>query len=147
MSRNVVTTVRGVLGVLVGGALWLVLFFSLARLLLLGWADYGVSARAWMASQQYTFTPVMSVFNASFWVLAEIGAGLVAAAIAGRKEAVWALAVLLMGYLCYAHLYVEWNHLPNWYNLLVALPSGPAVLLGGRLAQRLGHRTRRTAPA
>jgi hypothetical protein len=100
-----------------------------------------------MASQQYNFTPAMSVFNASFWVLAEIGAGLIATAIAGRKEAAWVLALLVMGYLCYAHLYAEWDHLPNWYNLLVALPSGPAVLLGGRLAQGLAHRTRQTAPA
>jgi hypothetical protein len=69
----------------------------------------------------------------SFWILAEIAAGWLTAVIARRAGAVWVLAALVMGYLCFMHLYYIWHALPWWYNLVVALASGPAVLLGGKL--------------
>lgn len=72
----------------------------------------------------------MSVFNASLWIIAEIGAGWLTAVIARRPQAVWCLAVLVMGYLCFMHLYYVWHELPWLYNLVVACASGPAVLLG-----------------
>jgi hypothetical protein len=51
---------------------------------------------------------------------------------------VWVLAALLMAYLRLMHLVLYWDRFPWWYNLIVALPSGVAVLLGGRLAGRSG---------
>jgi hypothetical protein len=47
----------------------------------------------------------------------------------------WVLAALVMAYMCFMHLYYVWDRIPWWYNLLVALPSGAAVLLGSRLAE------------
>jgi hypothetical protein len=41
-----------------------------------------------------------------------------------------------MAYMCFMHLFYVWDRLPWWYNLLVAIPSGPAVLLGAKLADR-----------
>ncbi len=55
------------------------------------------------------------------------------------------LAAVLMTFLCFMHLYLEWDRFAGWYNLAVALPSGPAVLLGGRLAARFVRTTARTA--
>lgn len=127
---------RGALGIVGGGIVWMVAFFTLARLLYLVWPAYALSAQEWRATAAYTFTAPMSAFNASFWILAEITAGAVAVAIAKRREAGWVLASLLMLYMSFMHLYYVWANFPWWYNLAVALPSGPAVLLGGLLAAR-----------
>jgi hypothetical protein len=129
------TLLRAVLGVIVGVVLWMVGFLALARVLVMLWPAYAVPARIWSRTGAYTFTTPMSAFNVSFWILAEIAAGWLTAVIARRAGAVWALAVLVMGYLCFMHLYYAWHELPWWYNLIVAFSSGPAVLLGGRLGR------------
>lgn len=128
--------IRGALGVVVAAALWMFVFFTLAMALAAVWPDYGVHGRAWMTAQSYEFTTQQSLLNVLFWVLAAIFAGWVGVTIARRREAAWVLAALIGGYLAYMHLYFYWNALPQWYNLAVAIPAAPAVLLGGRLARR-----------
>jgi hypothetical protein len=128
--------IRPLLAVLTGAVAWMLGFLVLAQILALLWPAYGVAARAWTHANDYTFTLPMAVLNASFWILAEIAAGWLAAVIARRPRAVWILAVLVMGYLCFVHLYYVWEKFPWWYNLVVALASGPAVLLGGKLGAR-----------
>ena len=125
--------VRTILAVLAGAILWMVGFLVVARILAFVWPAYAVAARIWTRTGAYTFTPPMSVFNASFWILAEIAAGWLTAVIARRPQAIWSLAVLVMGYLCFMPLYYAWHEFPWWYNVVVALTSGPAVLLGGKL--------------
>jgi len=131
--------VRNALGVIVGAVLWFPVFFTLAWLLTLVWPAYAVDARAWMESQTFSFAPAMAVCNVVFWIASEVAVGGVAVLVARRREAAWVLAALVMGYLCYVHLYAAWSNMPWWYNLLVALPSGPAVVLGGRLAARFAR--------
>jgi hypothetical protein len=128
--------VRTMLAVLAGAILWMVGFLVLAQILVLLWPAYALPARIWTRTGAYTFTPAMSVLNASFWILAEVGAGWLTAVIGRGPRAVWSLAVLVMGYLCFMHLYDLWHELPWWYNLVVALASGPAVLLGGKFRAR-----------
>jgi hypothetical protein len=128
--------IRPLLAVLTGAIVWMSGFLVLAQILVLLWPDYGIAARTWIHANVYTFTPPMAGFNASFWILAEIAAGWLAALIARRPQAVWTLAVLVMGYLCFVHLYSVWREFPWWYNLIVALASGPAVLMGGKLGAR-----------
>ena len=82
----------------------------------------------------FTFEPPMAVVNVICWALAEALAGWVAVAIARRRETAWALAAVLALYLSFLHLYWNWADFPWWYNVVVALPAGPAVLLGGKLA-------------
>ena len=126
--------VRSTLGIVGGGIVWMIAFFTFARLLFLVWPAYAASAQTWTDTGTYDFTAEMSVFNALFWLLAEIVAGWVAVVIAKRRKAAWILAALLMLYMSFMHLYYVWDNFPWWYNLAVALPSGAAVLLGGRLA-------------
>jgi hypothetical protein len=128
--------IRPLLAVLTGAMVWMFGFLVLAQILVFVWPDYGVAARAWTHTNVYTFTSPMAAFNASFWILAEISAGWLTAIIARRPQAVWILAVLIMGYLCFLHLYYVWREFPGWYNLVVALASGPAVALGGKLNAR-----------
>jgi hypothetical protein len=129
--------VRSVLGIVVGAIAWMVAFFTIARLLFLVWPDYALHAEAWMSAERYEFTAPQSGFNALFWILAEIFAGWLTVIIAKRREASWVLAALIASYLALMHLYLFWDNFPWWYNLAVALPAAPAVLLGGKLAGRL----------
>ncbi len=127
---------RSVLGVVVGGAAWMVAFFALATLLAQLWPDYAVHGRQWIREGIFTFTPAMACCNLALWALAETGAGWVTAKIARRPGAVWVLAGLIGIYLAAVHLLLDWPRFPWWYNLGVVIPAVPAVLWGARLANR-----------
>jgi hypothetical protein len=129
--------VRGVLGVVAGGVLWMLGFFVLALLLAQLWPDYAIHGRQWTRENLFTFTPLMACCNLVFWMLAEIGAGWVAAKIANRREAIWALSGLVAIYLVALHFVLYWARFPWWYNLGVVIPAVPAVLSGGRLANSI----------
>jgi hypothetical protein len=133
--------VRGVLGIAVGAIAWMVAFFSIARLLLLVWPAYAVHAETWMSEQIYEFTAPESGFNVLFWLLAEIFAGWLTVVIAKRRETSWILAALIGLFMAFNHLYYEWESFPWWYNLAVAIPAAPAVLLGGHFAGRFARRS------
>jgi hypothetical protein len=126
--------VRAVAGVIVGGIVWWMGFWTVAIGVAALWPAYGAAGRALMNGGVGTFTPTMYAWNLLMWVLAEIAGGWIAVVVARRREAAWVLAALLMVFLCFMHLYLEWARFPGWYNLGVALFSGPAVLWGGRLA-------------
>ena len=127
--------VRSVLGVVIGAIVWMVGFYVLATGLAYLWPDYAVHARQWLRDGAFTFTPAMAGCNLLLWVLAEVGAGWVAAKVSKRRRAVWVLAGLVGIYLAAVHLIVSWPLFPWWYNLGVVLPAVPAVLLGAWLAK------------
>jgi hypothetical protein len=127
--------VRSVLGVVIGVMVWAVGFLVLAEALALLWPDYAIHGRQWMKQGVFTFTAAMAACNLLLWVLAEIGAGWVAARIAQRRGAVWAVAGLALIYLAAVHLVLYWPRFPWWYNLGVVIPAVPAVLLGAKLAR------------
>ena len=127
--------VRSILGVVIGAAVWMAGFFVLTILLAQLWPDYAIHARQWIQERAFTFTPAMACANLALWVVADLGAGSVAARIARRAAAVWVLAGLVGCYLGAVHLLLEWPRFPWWYDLGVVIPAVPAVLLGGRLAK------------
>lgn len=125
---------RNAVGFVAGAIVWMVGFFVLATVLAQLWPDYAVHARQWVREGAFTFTAPMAVSNLVLWVLAEIGAGWVAAKISKRRGPVWLLAGLVGIYLAAVHLGLDWSRFPWWYNLGVVIPAVPAVLLGARLA-------------
>ncbi len=127
---------RSVVGVVLGAVLWMVVFYVLAIALAHFWPDYAIHGRQWFRQGVFTFTPLMAVYNLFLWVLSEIGAGWIAAAISHRRGPVWVLAGLLGVYLAAVHLVLYWPVFPWWYNLGVVIPAVPAVLLGATLANR-----------
>jgi len=129
--------VRSAIGVVVGVVAWVVGFWILAILLAQLWPDYAVHGRQWTREGVFTFTAPMACCNLVAWLLAEIGAGWVAGRIARRGGAVWVLAGLLGVYLAVVHFALYWSRFPWWYDLGVVIPSVPAVLLGGKLANSL----------
>ena len=124
---------RPALGVVIGALAWMLAFYALATGLAQLWPDYALHARQWVRAGAFTFTPPMACCNLVFWVLAEIGAGWVAAKISGPRAAVWVLAGLVGLYLAAVHLLLYWPRFPWWYNLGVVIPAVPAVLLGAKL--------------
>jgi peptidoglycan/LPS O-acetylase OafA/YrhL len=130
--------VRGVLGVLIGAAVWTIGFYALATALAQLWPDYAIHARQWLKEGTFTFTPPMACCNLALWALAEAGAGWVTARISRRRAAVWALAGLIAIYLAVIHIVMSWPLFPWWYNLGVVIPAVPAVLLGASLASPAG---------
>jgi hypothetical protein len=139
--------VRAVAGVIVGGIVWWMGFWGVAIAVASFWPAYGVAGRELMTGGAGTFTTTMYAFNVLLWVLAEIAAGWIAVVVGRRRESAWLLAAPLMVFLCFMHLYLEWARFPGWYNLAVALLSGPAVLWGGRLAARFVRPAAVIAPA
>jgi hypothetical protein len=133
---------RSVLGVVIGAVVWTVGFYVLAEALALLWPGYAIHGRQWMREGVFTFTAAMAGCNLGAWVLAEIGAGWVAAKIAPQRAAVWVLAGLAGIYLAALHLVLYWPRFPWWYNLGVVIPAVPAVLLGARLAKAEGANRR-----
>lgn len=134
--------VRVVLGVVTGAVVWMVGFYALTTLLVHLWPDYALHARQWLRESAFTFTPAMACCNLLLWALAEIGAGWAAMRVAKRPHAAWILAGLVGTYLAAVHLILYWPRFPWWYNLGVVIPAAPAVLLGARLANPSGARTR-----
>ncbi len=131
---------RAVLGFVVGALLWLPAFFLLASLGNFVWPDYGMHGQAWFEQNVFTFPPPMAAYNAACWAVAEVLVGWAAVAVGKRREAAWALAAVIGIYLCLVHLYFNWPNFPWWYNVAVALPSAPAVLLGAMLARPFARR-------
>lgn len=128
--------VRNVVGVVVGLVFWMMAFYVLAIGLAQLWPDYAVHGRQWFREGVFTFTPPMACSNLALWVLAEVGAGWVAATLSRGRGAVWVLAGLLGVYLAAMHLVLYWPRFPWWYNLGVVIPAVPAVWLGAALANR-----------
>lgn len=127
--------VRSVLGVIVGAAVWMVAFFTFAQVPMLVWPGYAQNARTYMEGGAYVFTAPMSATNAALWFFAEILAGWLVVVIARRRGPAFVFAALLFAYMCAMHLVLYWDRFPWWYNLVVALPSGFAVLVGANLAR------------
>src|SRR6516165_2095803 len=114
--------VRSVLGVVLGVVAWMVGFWVLATLLTLLWPDYAIHGRRWIREGVFTFTPLMASLNLVLWVLAELGAGWVAARIANRRAAACLLARLLRVYLAVLHFMLYWPAFPWWYTIGVVTP-------------------------
>ena len=137
--------VRAIVGFVVGALLWMPAFFVLAGLGNLVWAEYATHAQTWFESNAFTFPSPMAAYNAVCWAAAEILAGWAAAAVGRRREVAWVLAAVIGIYMGSLHLFLYWPTFPWWYNLAVALPAAPAVLLGGSLAAPFVRRSRPAA--
>jgi hypothetical protein len=130
---------RAVLGFVLGVAIWMPAFFALAILGNLVWSEYASHAQTWFEQNVFTFPAPMAAYNAVCWAAAELVAGWAAAAVARRREPAWILAAAIGLYMGSMHLWLYWPVFPWWYNLAVALPAAPAVLLGGMAAGRFAE--------
>lgn len=132
--------VRAALGFVIGAVIWMPVFFVIAIGFSLVSPEYAAHGQTWMNAGVFEFTAPQAALNVVFWVLSEVFAGWLTAVVARRREAVWALAAIVLLYLCTLHIVLYWPQFPWWYNVSVVLTSAPAVLFGGRLAARFTGR-------
>jgi len=121
-------------GVLLGLALWWLLFFALGIGIGLLWPQYRDAARVMMQERTFQlFTTSMLFTNYLVFATAGAVAGWVSAAIA-RKSSI-AIAAILFVYAGLQHYLLLWNKLPDWYNVTIPLVIAGSVWLAGRLAE------------
>ena len=138
--------IRSVVAVVVGGLVWAAVSALLLFLEAQVWPAMAEGARLYAETGSYAGfdTPMLVSFQV-MWLITNAFAGLMAGLIANRRTEVSVLAILLVAYFAYNHLWALWDDFPVWYNVLVVLVVVPAVLFGGVLAGRL--RDRRAANA
>ena len=121
-------------GVLLGLALWWLLFFAFGIGIGLLWPPYSDAARAMMQERTFQlFTTSMLFTNYLVFAAAGALAGRVSAVMA-RKSAV-VVTVILFAYAGIQHYVLLWNQLPDWYNVTIPIVIAGSVWLGGRFAK------------
>ena len=134
---------RSILAVVAGYVAWVVAFWVPIILMTLVWPSLREAGRISIAQGRYdVFDTTMLVVFQLTWPVANGAAGLVTRLISKRQMEVWCLAMLLLAYFAYNHLWALWDQLPVWYNLLVVVLVVPMVLIGSMAAQLVrGRRT------
>ena len=128
--------VRIAVGVLLGVALWCVLFMLFGVGVGLLWPEYREAARVMMQERTFLlFTVPMLFTNYFVFTAAGLGAGWVSAAVSKTSKSALATAVLLFVYAGSEHYVMLWNKLPDWYNLTIPIVIAGSVWLGGMFAR------------
>jgi hypothetical protein len=133
----------GILAVVAGYVAWVAAFYGPIILLGFVWPALRAAAQAFFEVNRYdVFATSMLIAFQLVWPIANIAAGLVTRLIAKRQLEVWCIAVLLFCYFVVNHLWLLWDQLPKWYNVIVVIPVVPMILLGGAIGRRLAERRR-----
>ncbi len=133
--------VRFLLAVVVGCVVWAVASPLLLFLEARAWPDLAVAAQAYFETGSYiAFTTPMLVSFQVMWLIVNAAAGFVTQLVGKRRSAVSTVAIVLVAYFAYNHLWALWDALPTWYNVIVVLLVVPLVLAGGALARWIGAR-------
>jgi hypothetical protein len=135
---------RSVVAVVVGGLVWAAVSALLLYLEARAWPAMAEGARAYAETGSYAGfdTPMLVSFQV-MWLITNAFSGFITGLIARRGAEVAVLAIVLVAYFAYNHLWALWDDLPVWYNVVVVLLVVPLVLVGGRLARLV--RARRIA--
>lgn len=121
---------------------WVVAFWTPIFLTSLFWLPLQQTGQQFWAEQRYDIFPTDQLILFQFvWLFANAVVGFVTRVIARRQLEVHIVAGLLFLYFAYNHWWALWGAMPDWYNISVAIPVIPMVLLGSAIAAR----TRRSA--
>jgi hypothetical protein len=125
---------RVAIGVLLGLAVWWLLFFAVGIGIGLVWPDYREAARVMMQEQSFRlFALPLLLANYLLFAVAGVVAGRVSTAIDKTGKAALISAGLLLIYAGVQHYIRLWNQLPDWYNLTIPVVISVSVWLGGRV--------------
>jgi hypothetical protein len=124
---------RTAIGVLIGSALWWLLFFLIGVGIGFVWPDFREAARAMMQEQSFRFfTTPMLLANYFLFAASGLAAGRVATVLDKSGRAALISAGILLLYAGAQHYVRLWNQLPDWYNLTIPIVISAFVWLGGR---------------
>lgn len=120
-------------GVLLGLALWWLLFFAFGVGIGLLWPEYRDAARVMMQERTFLlFTTPMLFTNYVVFAAAGVLSGWVSTVIAKTHKSALAITVILFFYAGIQHYFLLWNKLPDWYNVTIPIVIAGSVWLGGR---------------
>jgi len=124
-------------GVLLGLALWWLLFFAFGVGIGLLWPEYRDAARVMMQERTFLlFTTPMLFTNYLVFAAAGVLSGWVSAVIAKTNKSALAITVILFVYAGLQHYFLLWTKLPDWYNVTIPIVIAGSVWLGGRGTMR-----------
>ena len=127
--------IRSIVAVVAGCIVWSVAFPLLAFLEARFWPELAKAGRAYFEMDTYlVFSTAMLASFQVLWPITNAAAGLVTGLIGKQRTEVSVLAIILVLYFAYNHLWALWDDLPIWYNVLVVLLVVPMVLAGGAIA-------------
>jgi uncharacterized membrane protein (DUF485 family) len=120
-------------GVVLGLALYWLLFLALGVSFGLVWPDYRDAARVMMQERSFRlFTLPMFLANFVVFAVAGYAAGWLSTRISKTTKSATATTAILLVYAVTEHYILLWNQLPDWYNLTIPLVIAGSFWLGGR---------------
>jgi len=126
---------RTAVSVLLGLALWWLLFFALGVGIGLLWPEYRDAVRVMMQERTFLlFTTPMLFTNYLVFAAAGVVSGWVSTITAKSNKSALAISVVLFVYAGMQHYFQLWNKLPDWYNATIPIVITGSVLLGGLAA-------------
>jgi hypothetical protein len=124
---------RGVLGVVVGLAVWVIVVTVAGLVMRATWPAYASVADA------MTFTLPMMVARLTVGALATLAMGF-ATSVVSRRSPVATLAAGALLLLVFIPEHIKlWDKFPVWYHLTFLLPLLPLAYLGGMASRRGTH--------
>ena len=131
--------VRTAAGIVLGIAVWWVLFMASTFLIVVAWPTSEAFRQAVFDAGDYSVFPTaMLLAFLAMYVPIGLIAGRAAVSITRVARHAWIVAAPILLFALFQHLYVLWNNLPNWYNVAVVLLIAPFIVVGGRSVKPSG---------
>lgn len=128
-------TFRSIAAVLAGIVIWQGLFLLAGIGCGLVWPDYQMAAQQFFDSGDFgLFTVPMMLTNLAFFAIVGTVSGRLVTFLGASRKSAFILAGLGLAYGLFDHYYLEWNVLPNGYNLVVPWILSGSIYLGARLS-------------
>ena len=127
-------TWRPIAGVILGFAVWWLLFFAIGVGIGQLWPEYRDAARVMFQERSFRlFTPPMLIANLLLFAVAGLVVGCVSTLIGKSRTSALVLSGLLFIYAGIEHYRLLWDRLPPWYNLIVPVVIAGFVWLGSHI--------------
>ena len=126
--------IRSIAGIVLGIVLWWALFLVLSYAIVVMWPGSESYQQALFERGDYSVIPTGAlVVLLVMFVVIGLVSGWVAAAISRNEVHAWIVAIPILLFAAFQHLYKLWGNLPDWYNIAVVLLIWPFIILGARL--------------
>ena len=130
MLRIVLGTIGGFIG-------WLIVWVGLEKGLSAIWPAFGVHQKAFEEAikngGQFTADTTMLLTHIVIGSIVSVGAGALAALIAGENARAPLFAGILLVLMGVAKAVMSWQYVPIWYHIIFTVMLLPMAIVGGKL--------------
>ena len=128
---------RIVLGVIAGFIAWLIVWVGSEKILSAIWPAFGAHQRAFEEAikngGQFTAETTMLLTHIVLGSIVSVGAGFLAALIAGENSRTPLFAGILLLAMGVMKAVMSWQYVPIWYHVIFTAMLLPLAILGGKL--------------